>query len=94
MAAGSFATAPIVGHAPRGRGTDEGRWAWPLLDAGAAPYGEPQVSVELAPRSAYVLRGEARWRWQHSIAPTPGPRWSVTFRTPRRRDPSRSVSGP
>jgi alkylated DNA repair dioxygenase AlkB len=42
------------------------------------------LSVELAPRSAYVLRGEARWRWQHSIAPTPGPRWSVTFRTPRR----------
>jgi alkylated DNA repair dioxygenase AlkB len=41
------------------------------------------VSLELAPRSAYVLRGEARWGWQHSVAPTPALRWSVTFRTAR-----------
>jgi hypothetical protein len=31
-----------------------------------------------------VLRGDARWRWQHSIAPTTTLRWSITFRTPRR----------
>ncbi len=39
------------------------------------------LSLELAPRSAYVLRGDARWRWQHSIPPTRALRYSVTFRT-------------
>ena len=43
------------------------------------------LSVELAPRSAYVLEGEARWGWQHSIAPTTALRWSITFRTARER---------
>ena len=42
------------------------------------------VSLELAARSAYVLRAEARWGWQHSIAPTPGLRYSITFRERRR----------
>jgi alkylated DNA repair dioxygenase AlkB len=42
------------------------------------------IAVELAPRSAYTLRGEARWGWQHSVAPTPGLRYSITFRTRRR----------
>ncbi len=37
--------------------------------------------LELAPRSAYALRDEARWGWQHSIAPTPALRYSITFRT-------------
>jgi len=41
------------------------------------------VSLELAPRSAYLLRDEARWGWQHSVAPTPALRYSVTFRTAR-----------
>jgi len=41
------------------------------------------LSLELAPRSAYVLRAEARWGWQHSIAPTPELRYSITFRTGR-----------
>jgi len=40
------------------------------------------VSVELAPRSAYVIRDDARWRWQHSIPPVAEPRYSITFRTP------------
>jgi alkylated DNA repair dioxygenase AlkB len=39
------------------------------------------LSLELAPRSAYVLRDDARWRWQHSIAPTKVLRYSITFRT-------------
>ena len=39
------------------------------------------VDVEVAPRSAYLLRGEARWHWQHAITTTPAERWSVTFRT-------------
>jgi alkylated DNA repair dioxygenase AlkB len=49
-----------------------------------APKKADVLSLELAPRSAYVLRGDARWRWQHSIAPTTTLRWSITFRTPRR----------
>jgi alkylated DNA repair protein (DNA oxidative demethylase) len=40
-------------------------------------------AVELAPRSAYVLAGPARSVWQHSIPPTKGLRYSVTFRTAR-----------
>ena len=43
------------------------------------------ITLELAPRSAYVLQGAARWGWQHSIAPTPGLRYSITFRTRRTR---------
>jgi alkylated DNA repair dioxygenase AlkB len=35
----------------------------------------------LEPRSAYVLRDAARWRWQHAISPTQALRWSITFRT-------------
>lgn len=46
------------------------------------------VRVTLEPRSIYLLRGPARWRWQHSVAPTPGLRWSITFRTARRRSPT------
>ena len=41
-------------------------------------------AVELAPRSAYVLDGEARTLWQHSIPPARTLRYSVTFRTLRR----------
>src|SRR4051812_40284304 len=48
--------------------------------------GEREVeAIELEPRSAYVLSGPARWSWQHTIAPTKGLRYSVTFRTLRRR---------
>jgi alkylated DNA repair dioxygenase AlkB len=46
-----------------------------------APKKADVVSLELAPRSAYVLRAEARWGWQHSVAPTPALRYSITFRT-------------
>src|SRR5262249_48873819 len=28
------------------------------------------LSLDLQPRSAYLMRGEARWGWQHSIPPT------------------------
>ena len=48
--------------------------------------GEREVeAIELEPRSAYVLSGPARWSWQHTIAPTKELRYSVTFRTLRRR---------
>ncbi len=43
------------------------------------------LSLDLAPRSIYLLRGEARWGWQHSIAPTEALRYSITLRTPRSR---------
>ena len=39
--------------------------------------------VTLAPRSAYVLAGAARYAWQHSIPPTKALRYSITFRTLR-----------
>jgi DNA oxidative demethylase len=42
-----------------------------------------EVLVE--PRSGYVLAGEARTSWQHSIPPTKELRYSITFRTLRRR---------
>ena len=48
-----------------------------------APKKADVLSIDLRPRSAYVLRGPARWDWQHSIAPTPSLRWSITFRTRR-----------
>jgi alkylated DNA repair dioxygenase AlkB len=40
-------------------------------------------TVTLAPRSAYVLDGAARWKWQHSIPSGRAERYSVTFRTLR-----------
>jgi alkylated DNA repair dioxygenase AlkB len=39
------------------------------------------LSLDLEPRSAYSMRGEARWGWQHSIPPTKTMRYSITFRT-------------
>jgi alkylated DNA repair protein (DNA oxidative demethylase) len=51
------------------RGKDEHRRVWELL---------------LEPRSGYVLSGEARGSWQHSIPPTTELRYSITFRTLRR----------
>jgi len=38
-------------------------------------------TLDLAPRSAYVMRNDSRWKWQHSIAATPALRYSITFRT-------------
>lgn len=36
---------------------------------------------QLDPRSAYLLSGQARVMWQHSIPPTKVLRYSITFRT-------------
>jgi alkylated DNA repair dioxygenase AlkB len=38
-------------------------------------------SVEVEPRSAYLLSGAARHAWEHSIAPGDTLRFSITFRT-------------
>jgi len=40
-------------------------------------------SVELLPRSLYLLSGEVRAQWEHSIAPMEATRRSVTLRTLR-----------
>lgn len=40
-------------------------------------------SLEVMPRSAYVLRGAARMEWEHSIPPVSALRYSVTFRNLR-----------
>ena len=37
--------------------------------------------IELAPRSAYLIRGIARREYEHSIPPVTGRRYSITFRT-------------
>jgi alkylated DNA repair protein (DNA oxidative demethylase) len=42
--------------------------------------------VQLDPRSGYVLTGEARRSWEHSIPPTKEDRYSITFRTLRNRE--------
>jgi alkylated DNA repair dioxygenase AlkB len=41
--------------------------------------------VPLEPRSGYVLTGEARRSWEHSIPATKEQRYSITFRTLRNR---------
>lgn len=42
-------------------------------------------SLVLEPRSAYVMRGEARTEWEHSIPPVPSVRYSITMRTMREK---------
>jgi alkylated DNA repair dioxygenase AlkB len=47
-----------------------------------SPEKKAQVfALEVAPRSAYILRDEARWGWQHHVPPTKVLRYSITFRT-------------
>jgi alkylated DNA repair dioxygenase AlkB len=42
------------------------------------------IKLVVEPRSVYLLRGPARWGWQHSVAPTKSLRYSITFRTSRK----------
>ncbi|WP_447977443.1 alpha-ketoglutarate-dependent dioxygenase AlkB [Candidatus Nitrospira bockiana] len=42
--------------------------------------GRATFVLPLDPRSAYILSGPARSQWQHMIPPTPGLRYSITFR--------------
>lgn len=44
--------------------------------------GKP-VTLALQPRSIYVMRGPARWKFQHSIPAVKEMRYSITFRTLR-----------
>ena len=43
------------------------------------------VSIILEPRSLYVLSGTARWKFQHSIPAVEQLRYSITFRSLRRK---------
>jgi alkylated DNA repair dioxygenase AlkB len=45
------------------------------------PAGFERRSVELPARSLYLLSGEVRREWEHSIAPMDATRRSITFRT-------------
>jgi alkylated DNA repair dioxygenase AlkB len=45
-------------------------------------------AIDLAPRSAYIMRGAARWNWQHAVSPTLELRYSITFRTLARQPPA------
>jgi alkylated DNA repair dioxygenase AlkB len=42
--------------------------------------GWERAALEIAARSAYLLRGPARREWQHSVPPVDRLRYSVTFR--------------
>jgi alkylated DNA repair dioxygenase AlkB len=46
--------------------------------------GWQRQEVLLEPRSAYLLRGEVREAWEHSIPPADSLRYSVTFRSLKR----------
>jgi alkylated DNA repair dioxygenase AlkB len=43
--------------------------------------GFERASLEVLPRSAYLLTGESRWEWEHRITPGDRLRFSITFRT-------------
>ena len=47
------------------------------------PDGWERRSLDVMPRSAYVLKGAARTEWEHSIPPLSALRYSVTFRNLR-----------
>ena len=46
-----------------------------------SPDGFRRAKVHLEPRSAYLLSGEVRHEWEHSIAPSDRLRFSITFRS-------------
>lgn len=41
-------------------------------------------TLEASPRSLYMMDGEARSQWEHSIPPVEARRYSITFRTMKR----------
>lgn len=40
-----------------------------------------RANLDVEPRSAYLISGESRWDWEHSITPGDQLRFSITFRT-------------
>ncbi len=45
-----------------------------------------RAALVAEPRSAYLLRGAARTEWEHSIPEVEALRYSITFRTIRRKE--------
>src|SRR5688572_16509599 len=43
------------------------------------------IELKLAPGSAYAMRGDIRWKWQHHIPPAKALRYSITLRTLKSR---------
>lgn len=59
-----------------------------------APNKRNILSLELEPRSAYIMQKEIRWEWQHSIPPVKDLRYSITFRTlPKHKTPPPARAG-
>jgi alkylated DNA repair dioxygenase AlkB len=40
-----------------------------------------RANIDVAPRSAYLISGEARWEWEHRITPGEQLRFSITVRS-------------
>lgn len=57
------------------------------------PRGAGVLKLAVVPRSIYLLRGPARWEWQHSVSPTKALRYSITLRTPSDRRKGRGRAG-
>ena len=51
------------------------------------------TSIVLEPGSVYVMRGPARWQYQHSIPPVKELRYSITLRTLRKVQPRERGTG-
>ena len=52
-----------------------------------------RANVHLEPGSAYLLSGESRWDWEHSIVPGKALRFSITFRSLSERGRRLAESG-
>ncbi len=50
-------------------------------------------TLDLQPRSLYILRDDMRWWWQHNIPPVKATRYSITLRTLREGRPPQRRSG-
>jgi alkylated DNA repair dioxygenase AlkB len=59
-----------------------------------AGVGWQRASITLEPRSAYLLRGESRVEWEHSIPAVTELRYSITLRNFRDDDVSGKLAGP
>jgi alkylated DNA repair dioxygenase AlkB len=46
------------------------------------------ISFPLPRRSLYIMQGPSRWEWQHSIPAVKTTRYSITFRTLKKSQPS------
>ncbi|HVW82554.1 MAG TPA: alpha-ketoglutarate-dependent dioxygenase AlkB [Candidatus Paceibacterota bacterium] len=79
-------------------GISLGGWARmkfrPMKTRGVSRRAAEVFSVEMEPRSAYVMQDSIRWEWQHAVAATRALRYSITFRTlPKGMRPTASDRG-